>query len=306
MLYQKYRPQTFAEMVGNEAQVEALQKMIESESRPHVYLFSGETGCGKTTAARICAQLVGAGELSITEVNSSNNRGIETARQLIDQMQMLPIDGSAQVFIIDELHQTTKDWQNAMLKALEDTPEHVYFFLCTTDPQKLLPTLRKRCQIFNFNPIPEETLTRLIRRVAKKEGLEISMELAEAISNKSEGSARTSLVILEKIAGLEAEKALKIISSYIDEESAEVIELCRALIGGRPWPEVCKILKGLKEAGLEAEKIRYAVMGYMSSVLLNGKDSPSAAVSLEYFSEPFYNSGFPGVTLTCYQVTFSR
>ena len=304
-LYQKYRPQTFNDMIGNEAEIESLEKMIQSSNRPHVFLFSGETGCGKTTAARICAQLVGAGELSITEINSSNNRGIDTARQIIEQMQMMPIDGTAQVYIIDEVHKATTDWQNAMLKPTEDTPDHVYFFLCTTDPQKLLPTLKKRCQVITFNPIPEDLLQRLIKRVARKEAIEITPELSELIAKKSEGSARVSLQILEKIVGIDPEKALKVISAYVDEDSAEVIELCRALLSSRAWPEVCKVLKGLKEAAVDAEKARYAVLGYMSSVLLGGKQNDKAALALEYFSEPFYSSGFPGLTLACYQTLFA-
>ena len=304
MLYQKHRPSSFDEMLGNESEIESLKQAFSKDNPPHVFLFSGETGCGKTTAARICSKLVGAGELSITEINSSNNRGIETARQIIDQCQLMPLDGTAMAFIIDEVHKTTGDWQNAMLKILEDTPSTVYFFLCTTDPQKLIPTLRKRCQTFNFNPIDPETLTRLVKRVAKKEGMSISAEIAEAIGNKSEGSARVSLQLLEKIMTMEDEEALKIINSAVSEDSAEVIDLCRALLAGKPWGEISGILKGLKETAPDAEKIRYAVMGYMSAVLLS-KQNDKAAVTLEMFSEPFYNSGFPGVVLACHQVIFS-
>src|SRR5690606_15380302 len=96
--------------------------------------------------------------LSIREINSANNRGIETARQIIDQMRFMPAGGSTLVYIIDELHMATKDWQNAMLKPLEDTPAHVFFFLCTTNPEKLIAPLKSRCLEVKFNSLDEKEM----------------------------------------------------------------------------------------------------------------------------------------------------
>ena len=141
-LYLKYRPKDFDEMVGNDETIESLKKLIQKEDRPHTYLFTGQSGCGKTSAARICANKLGAKGHSIIEINSSNNRGIDTARDIIDQMQYKPLEGNIWVFIIDEIHQTTSVAQNALLKPLEDTTDSAYFFLCTTDPQKLIKPLK--------------------------------------------------------------------------------------------------------------------------------------------------------------------
>ena len=156
-LYRKYRPQTEDEMVGNESAIKAVKKELENGS--HVFLFTGNAGCGKTTMARIIAKEVGAGDLSIREINSAENRGIDTARDILEQMQYMPSDGDALVWIFDECHKWTNDMQNAMLKPLEDTPDHVYFFLCTTDPQKLIKPLVTRCSVVAMKPLNDEEMT---------------------------------------------------------------------------------------------------------------------------------------------------
>ncbi len=305
-LYQKHRPQTFDDMIGSEAQIASLKKTLAKKDRPHVYLFVGPPGCGKTTAARIAARELGAGELSTKEVNSANNRGIETARQIIEEMRYAPTDGEAVVYIIDELHMTTKDWQNAMLKPLEDTPEHVYFFLCTTDPQKLIPALKTRCAEFKFSAMKAEDAFKLVRIVNRAEELGVSKEILEEIAENCEGSPRKALVILEKVAALEDPKDQHqlISSGMADEENADTIELCRALLNTKvSWSSAAEIIKKMNID--DPEKVRYAVMGYMNSVLLSGKQNDRAALALEYFSEPFYSSGKAGVTLAAYQTIFA-
>ena len=127
-LYRKYRPNALDEMVGNEATIKSLKKELENGS--HTFLMTGPAGCGKTTLARIMAKEVGAGPLSIHEINSAENRGIDTAREVMEQMRFNPSDGNAIVWIFDECHQWLAPVQNAFLKALEDTPAHCYFFLC--------------------------------------------------------------------------------------------------------------------------------------------------------------------------------
>lgn len=304
-LYLKHRPDTFASMVGNEDELLSLRDAIDRENRPHVFLLSGPSGTGKTTAARIIAKDIGASDLGIQEINAANARGIDTARDIITMMRATPIDGGCWAFILDECHRFTVDFQNAMLKALEDTPDHVFFFLCTTDPQKLIKPLVNRCFPVTLKPVAPKDLFLLLKRVQKAEGTTLDKEVLEAISTHADGSPRTALQIMDKVLGVEEMDAqLRLAEGgFQDEEDPETIALCRMLLNPKAsWADVAKVIKGLDMG--DPEKIRYAVLGYMNAVLLGGKESQRAAIALESFSEPFYNSGKAGVTLASYQTVF--
>lgn len=285
-IYQKHRPQTFEGMIGNEAQIASLQKTLARKDPPHVYLFVGPPGCGKTTAARIAAKELGASDIAITELNSASNRGIETAREIIDKMRYKPLEGTVSVFIIDELHKTTSDWQTAMLKPLEDTPKNVYFFLCTTDPQKLSAAFKTRCTEFKFGSLSDKELLLLLRKVCKAEKVSLAVDTIQKIVDNSEGSPRRALVTLEKVIVLDDPAQMdKVISSSIsDEESAEAIELCRTLLkaNGKSWKELMSIVDKLDKDKLEG--VRQMVMSYMGSVLKKTWN-PKAMMVLENFTE---------------------
>lgn len=295
-LAEKYRPVSFDEMVGNKDQINSLKKQFEKENHPHVFLFTGNFGVGKTTAARICANMLDA---EIMEINSANNRGIDTAREIIEQMQMVPISGKCWAFILDEFARTTSDFQHSLLKPFEDTPGHVYFFLCTTDPQKLLPTVKSRCVPYHFNTLTEQQIYKVLNRVIEKEGVKVEDNVLEAIADNCQGSARNALKLLSKVVGVEEAKALKIIKDG-DIEEVAIKDLCQGLLKGMSWGKCAGILKGLSD--IEPEKVRYAVIGYMNAVLLNGKQDDNAAQIIYEFREPFYNTGKAGLTLACYQV----
>lgn len=304
-LYRKHRPKTFEDMIGNDSSIASLKKLIEKK-KVNSFLFTGPKGCGKTSAARICAKELGTSEpFSLVEINCADNRGIDAAREgIIERMKGIPMDGSRYlVFIIDEVHRATPDWQGAMLKHLEDTPEYVYFFLCTTDPQKLLDTIRSRCTKIKFTPFSYDNLLFLLKRVRKAEKLNVGKEVLIDIAENCDSSARNALVLLEQVSEVEEEKEqFAIIKGYTEEVEAVVKELCQALLKGYQWKDVAKIIKNMEIS--DAEKIRYAVMGYMGAVLLNGKGNPRAAIALENFSEPFYNSGKNGIILASYQTLF--
>lgn len=297
-LYQRVRPVNFADMIGSEGEIKSFEAAITSPDPPHAFLLSGPSGCGKTTAARIAASLLGADEMSITEINSSNNRGIDTAREIQSQMHYLPASGTSRVYIIDEVHMATRDWQNAMLKPLEDIPKHVYFFLCTTDPQKLIPAVKTRLTPVKLSSVNKKDLFRFIRKVNKDEGSNVSNDVLKELALVAEGSPRTALVLLEKISGMDEEAAYKILEKGGEEENQEVIDLCRALLSKKAvWGDVSAILKGLSDT--DPEKIRRAVLGYANSVLLKSSNERAAAI-IEAFSEPFYDTGKAGVTLACF------
>lgn len=303
-LYLKHRPAEFSEMLGNESTIKALESAIEKENHSHVYLFSGPPGTGKTTAARIMSVKLGASELDIREINSANSRGIDTAREITQQMRMLPMYGSCIVYILDEAHKFTNDMQNALLKPLEDTPEHVYFFLCTTDPQKLIKPLKSRCTEVKFESLPLEYIIKLLRRINKKEGSKVSKEHIEQIAENSEGCPRKAIVILERLLSLDDDTSREdyLKTCNVSEEEKDVLELCRCLLNEKQgWSEAAKIIKDMTANGKldDPERVRYAVLGYMNAVLLSGKKNPRAISALEAFSEPTYNNGKFGITLAC-------
>ena len=295
-LYRRYRPQNLSEVVGNETAIKSLKAELENGS--HVFLLTGPAGCGKTTIARIMAKEVGAGELSIHEINSAENRGIETAREVQEQMRYNPGDGDALVWIFDECHQWLAPVQNAFLKAFEDTPEHVYFFLCTTDPQKLIAPLKSRCSIINVAPLTDDEMRYLLKRTARAEGIKLSGEVYDKIIEVAQGGSRKALKLLAKVLYLDNdEERFSVLKSENVSESEETIELCRALLKkGSTFSSIAEIVKSLDVS--DPEKIRQAVMGYMNTVLLNGKLIPEAVASMQAFgSADTYRNGKNAITI---------
>lgn len=294
-LYRKYRPGALDEMVGNEATIKSLKKELENGS--HVFLMTGPAGCGKTTLARIMAKEVGAGPLSIHEINSAENRGIDTARDIMEQMRFNPSDGNAIVWILDEMHQITSAGQNALLKALEDTPEHCYFFLCTTDPQKLIAPLKSRCSIINVKPLTDEEMTYLLKRTARAEKIKVGNEVYERICEIAQGGSRKALKLLAKVIYLDDDdERLEVLKAGEDNETQETIELCRALCKKTNIKTLLSLLKEVDTT--DAEKVRQAVMGYMNACILKGTVTSEIVATLQAFSSAdTYKNGKVALTV---------
>lgn len=297
-LYLKYRPNALTEIEGNREIVITLRGMFKKNEIPHSMLFHGPTGCGKTTLARIVAKELGCAENNLIEIDTAQFRGIDTVRDLRKNIQYTPLGGGIRVYIIDEVHKMTGDAQNAFLKILEDTPLHIYFILCTTDPQSLLPTIKGRCSQFQVQLLSDDDMKSLLTKIAELENDSIEDEIIEQITQDSQGHPRNALQILEQVLSTPKKRRLTIAQQAAIEQS-ESIALCRALMKKQGWSEVKKILQGLK--GQDAEGIRRVVIGYASSVLLN-TDNAVAGLILEAFQEPTYNMGFPGIVLACYTV----
>lgn len=297
-LYLKYRPTEFSQIVGNQEVVEYLQGALQKDP-PHTFLLHGQTGCGKTTIARIIANELGCSDEDYKEIDFADFRGIETVRNIIRNSRYQPIAGDSTVWVIDEAHKMTNDAQNAFLKLLEEPPTHSYFVLCTTEPNKLLKTIRGRCINLPVYPLDDEDMHTLLRRVVKGEGERIKRSVYEQIIGDSFGLPRNALQTLQRVLAVSPDKQEQIARESAEEQS-QSIELCRSLIKGSNWKIVSGILNGLKDQ--DAESIRRHVLAYCQSVLLS-KDNQDAALIMEEFIEPFYNSGFPGLVLACYSVT---
>jgi len=272
-LYHKYRPPTLEDIRGNSDMIPILQEMLSDKTKcTHAFLLYGPTGCGKTTIGRIIA------------------------KDFRENSQFKPLEGSCRVWLIDECHKLTNDAQNALLKILEDTPQHVYFILCTTEPQRLLGTIKGRCSQFQVKPLNERQMFGLLRSVVKAENESMVKTVYEQIAQDSFGHPRNALQILDQVLRVDVEQRLEVAQRSAEEQS-QSIELCRALVAGGAWKEVRVILNGLKDQ--EPESIRRHVLGYAQGVLLKG-DNIRAGLVLEEFVEPFWNSGYPGLVHACY------
>jgi len=302
-LYIKYRPTGLDQVRGNESVISTLKKMlINIETCPHVFLLHGPTGCGKTTIARIISNELQCKDDDIIELNTADVRGIDTIREIIQNSRFMPMVGTNRIWIIDECHKLTGDAQNALLKVLEDTPKHVYFVLCTTDPQKLIATIKGRCIQFPVKPLTGAEIQGLVRSIARQEGHKLEVDILEQIAQDSLGHPRNALQILEQVLNTEPDKRLEVARQTAALQS-QTIELCRALIQRSGWKTIRTILSGLTDQ--EPESIRRAVMGYCQAVLLKD-DNDVAGLILEHMIEPFYDSGWSGLVYKCYLITKNK
>jgi DNA polymerase-3 subunit gamma/tau len=302
-LYQKYRPQSLSEIKGNEDIIDSLTKMLSDLKKcPHVFLLHGPTGTGKTTIARIISNMVGCKGNDYVEINASDQSGIDDVRNIIKNSQYRPLESKYRVWVIDECQRWTSDAQNAALKILEDTPEHVFFILCTTDPNKLKKTIQGRCQIFQTKLLSDIQLIGLLRRVVKGEGQNVDVKVLEQIVKNSLGHPRNALNILEQVLSVPSDRQIEM-AETISGEQVKSIELARALLKGARWKEVSSILNGLKDQ--EPESIRRMILGYCQSVLLND-DNERCGLIMEMMINNTYDCGFSMLVYLCYSITKNK
>lgn len=219
-LYRKYRPQRFAELVGQEHVVAGLRNAVRDQRVSHAYFFSGPRGTGKTTTARIvakalnCTALGGDGEpcgqcsaclevaagssLDVIEIDAASNNGVDEIRELIERVAYRSASGGKKVYIIDEVHELSARASNALLKTLEDPPDHVVFVLATTNPEKVLQTIRSRTQSFEFSLLRTEQLVAHLTSIAEREGVTASPEALAVVARRGAGSVRDSLSLLDQ------------------------------------------------------------------------------------------------------------
>ena len=199
VLYRAYRPQTFAEIIGQEPVVAALEGSIKNGRVSHAYLFAGSRGTGKTSIARIFSRALKISANDMYEIDAASNRGIDDIRELRDGVAVLPFESPYKVYILDEVHMLSKDAWNALLKTLEEPPTHVIFILATTELDKVPETVVSRCQVFAFKKPSKAMLKELIEKVAKEEKLKLGQGTSELIALLGDGSFRDALGILQKI-----------------------------------------------------------------------------------------------------------
>jgi len=198
-LYRKYRPKTFAQVLGQDEIISVLERSVSDENFSHAYLFSGGRGTGKTTVARIFASAIGCKPADLNEIDGASNRNIDDIRELRAGVGTMPFESPYKVYIIDEVHMLTPQAFNALLKTLEEPPAHVVFILATTDREKVPDTIVSRCQSFVFRQPSFDELKKFAIDVAKKEKVKLDGPSAEIVAMFGDGSYRDTLSVLEKV-----------------------------------------------------------------------------------------------------------
>jgi DNA polymerase-3 subunit gamma/tau len=221
-LHHKYRPQTFAELVGQEAIAQTLTSAILQERIAPAYLFTGPRGTGKTSSARIfakslncistvdptptpcgkcnvCQEIARGSTLDVIEIDAASNTGVDNIRDLIERAQFSPVQCRYKVYVIDEVHMLSNQAFNALLKTLEEPPDRVVFVLATTDPQRVLPTIISRCQKFDFRRIPLDSMIAHLHKIAKLENINIASDAVQMIAQLAQGGLRDAESLLDQL-----------------------------------------------------------------------------------------------------------
>jgi DNA polymerase-3 subunit gamma/tau len=293
------RPQDLDGLIGQDSTVKSLKSMMDRDKLPQVLCFHGHTGCGKTTTAKILGKMIGG---RVIELNIGDLRGIDSSREIERSCRLGTFTSKGKIYVLNECHQATKDFWNNLLETLEFPPPNVYFVLCTTEPEKLLPAVKSRCKMLKFSALSSRDIERILERALEKEGIsDFPKRHIRSIASNSNGSARQALVVLDSVIDMEEDEAIRdVITSSIGED-VESIELARAIMGKSTWPEVVEILKSLKDKGFEAEKVRISISGYLESVMKNRKKLPSQGLSFAAtcFAESMMYGRHPALTVAC-------
>ena len=228
-LYRKYRPQTFKDLIGQENIVKALSNAINLNKISHAYLLCGPRGTGKTTTARIiakslncakgptlepcgecpsCKDIANSTPIDVIEIDAASNRKVEDARNILEKIQFVPVNGRYKIYIIDEVHMLTTEAFNTLLKTLEEPPENVIFILATTEPHKVLDTIISRCQRFDFRRITTQDIVARLKYICEQENISITEDALFTIARSSAGGMRDSLALLDQISVLDADKEI--------------------------------------------------------------------------------------------------
>ena len=304
-LYRKYRPQSFEDVVGQEAVVRTLSNAIGTDAVRQAYLFAGPRGTGKTSMARIlakclnCAQgptttpdgtchacrAIAAGtSLDVIEMDAASQRGIDDIREIRDRVVLQPVEGRYKVYILDEAHQLTDAAWNALLKLIEEPPPHLVFVFCTTDLSKVLPTVRSRCQTFVFQRPRLQDLVKVLRQIADAEGIDAPDQALALVARSARGAYRDAVSTLDQLASATGNKVtvqsvLELLGT-VEEEA--LFRLCDLVID-RDTAGALTYLEELSERGHDLGRLVLDLIEHLRQIMLAQHlgDVPEAAATSE-------------------------
>ncbi|MEA3452923.1 MAG: DNA polymerase III subunit gamma/tau [Patescibacteria group bacterium] len=294
VLYRKYRPKTFSEVIGQEHIVKTITNAIVNDLLSHSYFFSGPKGSGKTTLARLlakrincenpqkgepcnkcssCLEINSGRAIDILEIDAASNRGIDDIRELREGIKFSPTRLKYKVFIIDESHQLSRDAANALLKVLEEPPSFVVFILATTEAHKMIPTIISRCQRFDFRKLTLSEITEKLEWIAKQEKIKIEKSAIELIAMNSEGAMRNAEVLLDQCLSLGKTTKNNLITAEDIKDLLGVIDVSLVaklinLIFQKESGEAINFLNKSIEKGIDPSEFIKAIVDYLRQALI--------------------------------------
>jgi len=289
-LYRKWRPRRFGEVVGQEPVVRTLSRAIETGRVAHAYLFSGPRGTGKTSTAKVlamglncakgptpepdgtcdsCRAIVNNSSLDVVEMDAASNRGIDEIRELRDRVNLAPVAGRMKVYIIDEVHMLTTEAFNALLKMLEEPPEHVVFVLATTEKHKVLPTIISRCQSFDFRRPGVETLREKLADIAEAEGIEAEPEALTVIAREGRGSFRDAEGLLDQLSSFaEGRITAAMVRELLGSVGPKILLETTAALHERRAADALRIVDRLSNEGSDLGQLVGELISHLRALML--------------------------------------
>ncbi len=310
VLYRKYRPQTFGDVVGQQHVVQTLINSISSGNTSHAYLFCGPRGSGKTSIARIfakaincqnskngepcnkcdnCQEIMAAKSIDLIEIDAASHTGVDDIRELTEGIKFAPVKSKYKVFIIDECHQLSKSAANALLKTLEEPPAHAIFLLATTEAHKMISTITSRCQRFDFKKLQIPEIVEKLERISKKEGIKFDNSALSLIALNSRGSFRDAESILDKCISFAGQGGVLKTESIKDllgiVEVGQVSQFVDNLIA-KDTKTAVFALNSLIEGGIDLQEFAKTLVFYMRQSLMLKINPEFLTMQNSGFSEP--------------------
>jgi DNA polymerase III subunit gamma/tau len=290
VIARKYRPQRFADVVGQEHVTQTLANAIRQNRIAHAYLFVGPRGTGKTTLARIfamclnctggpkvdfaqddprCQEIAEGRSLDVLEIDGASNRGIEEVRELRETVKYAPATGRFKIYIIDEVHMLTKEAFNALLKTLEEPPPHVKFMFATTEPEKVLPTILSRCQRFDLRRIPTPLIVKHLAEIARLENVTIDEPALHAVARGAEGGMRDAQSALDQLISFCGTEIVEpdVLSMFGLASRAQVVALAEAIMAGEAQAAL-RLVDDLAKKGKDVGRLLSELLNYFRNLLL--------------------------------------